>query len=85
MLSALTIQPLAIFCRQALAAGPYLTVLPRGLVASDVVTRRLQVIPVVEFAWERPIAVYVRRATPHTPVLRAIIAALRAAARNWET
>lgn len=73
------------FCRQALAAGPYLTVLPRGLVASDVAARRLQVIPVVEFAWERPIALYVRRATPRTPMLRAIIAALRTAARNWET
>lgn len=73
------------FCRQALATGPYLTILPRGLVAGDVNARRLQVIPVVEFAWERPIALYVRRATPRTPALRAIIAALRVAASNWGT
>jgi len=73
------------FCRQALASGPYLTILPRGLVAGDVNARRLQVIPVVEFAWERPIALYLRRATPRTPALRAIITALRAAASNWET
>lgn len=73
------------FCRQALATGPYLTVLPRGLVAADVAARRLQVIPVAEFAWERPIALYLRRATPRTASLRAIIASLRAAARCWET
>lgn len=73
------------FCRQALAAGPYLTVLPRGLVASDVAARRLQVIPVAEFAWERPIALYLRRATPRSAALRAIISSLRAAARRWET
>lgn len=73
------------FCRQALATGPYLTVLPRGLVASDVAARRLQVIPVPEFAWERPIALYVRRAMPRTASLRAIIASLRTAARRWET
>lgn len=73
------------FCRQALATGPYLTVLPRGLVASDVAARRLQVIPVAEFAWERPIALYLRRATPRTAALRAIIPSLRAAARRWET
>lgn len=73
------------FCRQALATGPYLTILPRGLVAGDVNARRLQVIPVAEFAWERPIALYMRRSTPRTPALRAIIAALRMAARNWGT
>lgn len=73
------------FCRQALATGPYLTVLPRGLVADDVAARRLQVIPVAEFAWERPIARYVRRTSLRKPGLRAIINALRTAARAWET
>jgi len=72
-------------CRQALATGSYLTVLPRGLVAGDVAARRLQVLPVAEFAWERPLALYVRRATPRIPALRAIITALRAAAHNWGT
>lgn len=72
------------FCRQALARGPYLTILPRGLVAVDVAARRLQVIPVAEFAWERPISLYTHRSVTRSKQLRDFMAALRTAAHAWQ-
>ena len=72
------------FCRQALARGPYLTILPRGLVAADVAARRLQGIPVAEFAWERPIALYTHRSVTRSKRLFDLMAALRTAAHAWQ-
>ena len=71
------------FCRLALPDSRYLTILPRGLVAADVAARRLQIIPVSAFAWERPVSLYYRGSAARAAETTGLIAALRAAAGHW--
>ncbi len=71
------------FCRLALRDSPYVTILPRSLIAGDVAARRLQIIPVVDFAWRRPIALYYRRRPAPAGDAELLISALRAAAADW--
>ncbi len=73
------------FCRLALPDSRYLTILPRGLIAADVTARRLQIIPVSAFAWERPIALYYREPAARAAETAALIGALRAAAGLWRS
>ncbi len=73
------------FCRLALPDSRYLTILPRGLIAADVTARRLQIIPVSAFAWERPISLYYRGSAARAAETAGLIAALRAAAGHWRS
>lgn len=73
------------FCRLALPESQLLTILPRGLVAADVAARRLQIIPVADFAWDRPISLYRLRSAGTAPALEALIAELRRAAAAWRS
>jgi DNA-binding transcriptional LysR family regulator len=73
------------FCRLALRDSQYLTILPRGLVAADVVARRLQIIPVADFAWDRPISLYRLRTAASGPALESLVAELRRAAAAWRS
>lgn len=73
------------FCRLALRDSQYLTILPRGLVAADVVARRLQIIPVADFAWDRPISLYRLRTAASGPALESLVAELRRAATAWRS
>ena len=73
------------FCRLALRESQLLTILPRGLVAADVAAKRLQIIPVADFAWDRPISLYRLRSAGTAPALEALIAELRRAAAAWRS
>jgi DNA-binding transcriptional LysR family regulator len=73
------------FCRLALRDSQCLTILPRGLVAADVVARRLQIIPVADFAWDRPISLYRLRSAAMSPPLESLVTELRRAAEAWRS
>jgi LysR family nitrogen assimilation transcriptional regulator len=68
------------FCRNVLARGRHVSVLPRGLVAAALARGELVALPAPQFAWQRPVVMSHRGGAPLPTPLLAVIQALHAAA-----
>lgn len=71
------------FCKTVLVSSPFLSLLPRQLVESEIDSGALSCLMTEGFMWERPIALFYRRNTTFSDATRATIDALRAAAHKY--
>lgn len=73
------------FCRSTLRQGRHLSVLPTGLIGSDLESGRLVVLPVPGFAWRRPVTLVYRADAIRVPAVLAMIRALHEVAERAST
>ncbi|RJG23450.1 LysR family transcriptional regulator [Massilia cavernae] len=71
------------FCKTILISSPYLSLLPKQLVESDIDSGALSCLMTEGFMWERPIALFYRRNTTFSEATMATIDALRVAAHKY--
>jgi DNA-binding transcriptional LysR family regulator len=64
------------FCRSTLRQNRHLSVLPTGLIGSDLESGRLVVLPAPGFAWRRPVTLVYRAESLQVPAVLAMIRAL---------
>lgn len=68
------------FCRNMLARGRHVSVLPRSLVAAGLARGELVALDAPQFSWQRPVILACRDHSPLPPPLLAVIQSLHAAA-----
>ena len=71
------------FCKNILMSSPFLSVLPRQLVGSEIENGNLSCLNLDGFSWERPIALFYRRNTTFNDAISSTIEALRQAAGKY--